>query len=158
MSAEFGAISQVLQPGASVVFTLSPSGNNSNFIYHRDGSGLFRLASPSLISNRRTRRCCCKGMPLANYIVSFHGNIQVPTGGTAGTISLGLYSDSELDPESVMQATVAAVEEPQNVGTGVVISVPWICRCASISVRNLSDQAITLNNGAIIIGDPSIFR
>lgn len=158
MSAEFGAISQTLAPGASVVFTLSPSGNNSNYIYHRDGSGLFRLASPSIISSKRVKCCCCQGMPTANYIVSFHGNIEVPTGGTAGTISLGLYSDSELDPESVMQATVAAVGEPQNVGTGVVVAVPWICRCSSVSVRNLSDQAITLNNGAIIFGDPSISR
>ena len=46
MGAEYSAnAAQTLQPGASVIFTESPVPCNRGLVYHRDGSGIFRLAN-----------------------------------------------------------------------------------------------------------------
>ena len=50
MAAEYSANGlQVVAPGGGVVFTESPVPCNRGYIYHRDGSGLFRCASPVLM-------------------------------------------------------------------------------------------------------------
>jgi hypothetical protein len=91
------------------------------------------------------------GMMTANYEVAFHANIAVPTGGTAGEpISLALAIDGEIDPSSIMTITPAAVEEFSNVGADIIVAVPSICRCGSVSVRNISDQAIEVQNANIV--------
>ncbi|MCR5092748.1 MAG: hypothetical protein K6B72_02115, partial [Lachnospiraceae bacterium] len=115
-----------------VIFTESPVPCNRGFVYHRDGSGLFRLAGT----------CPCKG---TNYEVGFHANIQIPTGGTVETISLAVFVDGEEDPSSIMSVTPAAVEEPFNVGAGIIATVPCICKCSSVSIRNVSTQAIEVS-------------
>lgn len=154
MAREFIAIpNQIVQPGASVIF----EGEGSGSIYHRDGSGLFRLASPSVMGNNiRSCGCCCS-MPVADYLVAFHGNVQIPTGGTIEQISLALVTDSEIDASGIMLSNPAAVEEPDNVGTGIIDTVPWICRCSSVALRNTSTQPIQIVNGNLII-DPSGVR
>ena len=106
MAAEYGTIlSQTIPVNGSAVFTESPVPCSMGLIYHRDGSGLFRLASPSVIGYG-SRSGCCGKMPTANYTVAFHGTIQVPEGGTAGTISLAIFVDGEEDFTSVMQFRV----------------------------------------------------
>lgn len=149
MAAEYSAnAAQTVAANGSVIFTESPVPCGCGRIYHRDESGIFRLASPSVIGNCRTRSCCGK-MPFADYLVSFSGNIAIPTGGTVEAISIALAIDGEIDPSSTMIFTPAAVEDFGNVSTQIVISVPWICRCASTSVRNTSTQAITVQNANI---------
>ena len=90
-------------------------------------------------------------MPVANYLVGFHGNVQIPEGGTVEEISLAIAIDGEVDPASVMTVTPAAAEELWNVGTEIIVSVPWVCRCASVSVRNISTQAVDVANGTIVL-------
>ena len=151
MAAEYSSNAlQEVPVNGSVVFTESPVPCNRGFIYHRDESGLFRLASPSTLGCRWTRRCPCMGMMTANYEVAFHANIAVPTGGTVGAISLALAIDGEIDPSSIMTITPAAVEEFGNVGADIIVAVPAICRCGSVSVRNISDQAIEVQNANIV--------
>lgn len=152
MSAEYSASTlQAVAANGSVIFTESPVPCNRGLVYHRDESGLFRLASPSTSGYcGYRRRCCCLGMPQSIYEVAFHANIAVPTGGTAEEISLGVFIDSELDPSSIMTITPAAVEEFGNVGADILVSVPAICRCASVSVRNISEQAIDVQNANIV--------
>lgn len=152
MAAEYSSNAlQNVPANGSVIFTESPVPCNKGFIYHRDESGLFRLASPSTLGCRWTRRCPCMGMATANYEVAFHANIAVPTGGTAGEpISLALAIDGEIDPSSIMTITPAAVEEFGNVGADIIVAVPSICRCGSVSVRNVSDQAIEVQNANIV--------
>ena len=89
-------------------------------------------------------------MPTANYEVGFHANIQIPTGGTVESISLAIAIDGEVDPSSIMTVTPAAVEEAFNVGAGIIVAVPWICRCGSVSVRNISTQAVEVSNANIV--------
>lgn len=159
MAAEYSANAlQLIQPNGSAIFTASPFACNRGLIYHRDESGLFRLASPSVITGGNLRRCCCSRMPTANYVVGFSGNISVPTGGTAEEIQLALAIDGEIDPSSIMSFTPAAVNAAGNVAAQIVVAVPWICRCASVSVRNVSTQAIQLENANILFQYDGICR
>jgi hypothetical protein len=48
-----------------------------------------------------------------------------------------------------MSFTPAAVEVAGNVGATVIATVPYVCGCSTVSVRNISDQAITVENANI---------
>lgn len=159
MAAEYSANAlQLVQPNASVIFTESPVPCNRGLIYHRDESGLFRLASPGLMGVSCCRRCCCSDFPSALYQCAFHCNISVPTGGTIGPIQLSLFVDGELDPSSTMLFTPAAVSEFGNVGADIIVAVPCICRCSTVSVRNTSTQAINVQNANIVFDFAGIRR
>lgn len=153
MAAEYSANAvQVVQPNGSVIFTESPVPCNRGFIFHRDESGLFRLASPGLMGYNCCRRCCCSDFPEALYGCAFHCNISLPAGGTVEPISLAIAIDGEVDPSSIMTVTVPLVSEVagDNVGSDIIVAVPCICRCASVSVRNISTQAINVMNANIV--------
>ena len=152
MAAEYSANAiQTVVPGGSVIFTESPVPCNEGLIYHRDESGTFRLASPSAMGQCCRRRCCCGDYPTANYQVAFHANIQVPEDGETGEpISLAVVIDGEVDPSSIMTFTPAEVEQLGNVGADVIVAVPCICRCSSVSIRNVSTQAIQVQNANIV--------
>ena len=156
MSAEYSANAlQTVTAGGSIIFTESPVPCNRGLIYHREESGLFRLASPSTMG---CGYCRCAEMPTANYEVAFHANIQIPTGGTVEPISLAIFVDGDEDPSSTMTVTPAAVAEPFNVGADIVVAVPWICRCSSVSVRNISTQAVEVLNANIVFDFSGIRR
>lgn len=153
MAAEYSANAvQAIPVNGSVIFSESPVPCNRGLIYHRDESGLFRLASPSVIGCGCRRRCCCSDFPTADYNVSFHANISLPAGGTVEPISLAIAIDGEVDPSSIMTVTVPLVSETDgdNVGAHVIVSVPCICRCSSVSVRNVSTQPINVKNANIV--------
>lgn len=69
------------------------------------------------------------------YLVTFSGNISVPTGTTAGEVSLGIARDGEIIGGTVMRATPAAVEQYFNVSSQTYVDVYCNC-CATISVQN----------------------
>lgn len=151
MAAEYSANAiQTVAAGGSVIFTESPVPCNRGLIYHRDESGAFRLASPTAMGCGCRRGCCCMDYPTANYQVAFHANIQIPEGGTVEPISLAIAIDGEVDASSIMTITPAAVEELGNVGANVIVAVPCICRCSSVSVRNVSTQPIEVVNANIV--------
>lgn len=159
MAAEFSSNAlQTVAPGGSVIFTESPVPCNRGLVFHRDESGIFRLASPSSMGCRFAGRCCCQGMPAASYEVAFHANIAVPATGTAGEVSLAIAIDGEVDPSSTMAVTPAAVSEFGNVGADIIVSVPAICRCASVSVRNAGAQAVDVRNANIVFDFAGIRR
>ena len=144
MACEFSAnASQTILSNGSVIFTETPVPCAKGFVYHRDESGIFRLASNSVNSYY----CRCN----AEYRVAFHANIAIPEGGTVEPISLSVYVDGEEDPSSNMIFTPAAVNEFGNVGADIIVSVPWICRCSSVSIRNNSTQAILVQNANLVI-------
>ena len=94
---EFTAISiQEVTAGQNVLFTETPVKCTTGNVFHRDGSGIATLRG---ITNQ------CR----ARYRVSFGGNIAVPTGGTAGAISIALAISGEALPESTATVTPAAV-------------------------------------------------
>ena len=162
MAAEYSAnVLQNVAANGSVIFTESPVPCNRGMIYHRDGSGLFRLASPTLMGvSCRTCCCCVREYPAALYQVGFHANIAIPAdpAGTVEAISLAIAIDGEIDPSSIMTVTPAAVGEFFNVGAGIIVAVPCICRCSSVSVRNVSTQTVDVQNANIIFDFAGIRR
>ena len=106
-------------------------------ISHRDDSGLVTLRG---VTNQ------CR----ARFMVTFGGNIAVPTGGTVGPISLAIAIEGEPVPATTMIVTPAAVEQFFNVKSSVFIDVPRGC-CTRISVQNTSDEAIVVQNANLII-------
>lgn len=158
MAAEYSANAiQTVPANGSVIFTESPVPCKKGLIYHREETGMFRLASPSTIMSGCCGCCRCN-MPMADYEVAFHANIQIPAGGTVEDISLAIAIDGEVDPSSQMIFTPAAVEELGNVGADIIVSVPWICRCSSVSVRNTSTQPIEVQNANIVFDYNGIRR
>lgn len=147
MAAEYSANAlQTVAVNAPVIFTASPFPCNEGLIYHRDESGLFRLAARGC----GCRSCRCT-VPVASYLVEYHGNISIPEeGGVVGPISLALAIDGEVDPSSIMTVTPAALDEANNVGAAVIVSIPLICGCGQVSVRNVSTQPINVENSNIL--------
>lgn len=141
--------SQVVNPGESVVFTASPVPCNRGLVRHRNDSGNFLLRG-----NVRRNACgCCAES--AQYLVDFGANIAIPTGGTVGSISLALTLDGATLPTTQMTVTPAAVEEFWNVSDATILGV-WRGCCQTLTVRNISDQPILVQNANIIFSRPDM--
>ena len=137
--AEFTNIDlQTVALGGNVVFDETPI-CPTKCITHREGSGIVR------ISGNRTN-----GQQRARYLVSFSGNIQIPTGGTVGEISVAIAIDGEPLLSTQMIVTPAAVEEFFNVSSQAYIDVPCGC-CITVAVENTSEQAIEVQNANLIV-------
>lgn len=135
--AEYVAVAnQSVAANGNVVFT-NTAVQGSNCIKHREGSGIITLRG---ITNQ------CR----ARYFVEFSANIAVPTGGTAGAISLAIAISGEPVLSSQMISTPAAVEQFNNVSAGIYVDVPSGC-CVNIAVENTSNQAIDVANANIIV-------
>lgn len=129
------ALQTVLQ-GEDVAFTETPV-CGTKCIVHRQGSGVVKLRG---ITNQ------CK----ARFLVSYSGNIQIPTGGTVEAISLAIAIDGEPLQSTRMIATPAAVENLFNVSAQVYVDVPCGC-CSAIAVQNTSGQTIEVQNSNLIV-------
>lgn len=148
MGAEYSANAvQTVQPGASVIFTESPVPCNRGLVYHRDGSGLFRLANRFLRQN--VMNCWRRN---SNYAVAFHANIAIPEGQTAPAegIQLAVAIDGEIDPSSIMISDVTVVGDFDNVGAEIIVTVPYLCGCSTVSIRNTSSIPVLVQNANII--------
>lgn len=141
-----------------VVFTESPVPCTRGLIFHRDESGIFRLANTVDSYGMMNCGCGCFTMPESMYLVSVSANIAIPTGGTVEAISLALAIDGEVDPSSTMTVTPAAVEDFWNISTSINVAVPAICRCSTVSLRNISTQAVDVQNANIIISYQGVRR
>jgi len=135
--AEYVAVaSQEVAANENVVFT-NTAVKGSNCIQHREGSGIVTLRG---ITNQ------CR----ARYFVDFSANIAVPTGGTAGEISLAIAISGEPVLSSRMISTPAAVAQFNNVSTGIYVDVPKGC-CVNIAVENTSGVAIDVANANLVV-------
>lgn len=137
--AEFTNIDlQTVALGGNVVFDETPI-CPTKCITHREGSGIVRISGNRVNGQQRAR-----------YLVSFSGNIQIPTGGTVGEISVAIAIDGEPLLSTQMIVTPAAVEEFFNVSAQAYIDVPCGC-CITVAVENTSDQAIEVQNANLIV-------
>ena len=148
MGAEYSANAvQTVPAGGSVIFTESPVPCNRGLIYHREDSGIFRLANKFF----RQNVCNCWRRN-TNYEVAFHANIAIPEGETAPSdgIQLAIAIDGDIDPSSTMISDVTVVETFDNVGSDIIVTVPCMCSCSSVSVRNTSTIPVLVQNANII--------
>ena len=127
---------QTVAANQNVYFTDSVTSGNYA-IDHRDGSGLVTLRG---MTNTQCR---------ARFRVHFGANIAIATGGTVEPISLAISLDGEAIPSTVMTITPAAVGDYFNVSASIFIDIPRGC-CSHISVKNISDQAIDVQNANLI--------
>ena len=127
---------QTVAANQNVYFTDEVTGGNCA-IMHRNDSGLVTLKG---VTNQ------CR----ARYKVTFGGNIAVPAAGTVGAISLALTIEGEPVGATTMTVTPAAVSEFFNVFSAVFIDVPRGC-CVTVSVKNITTQAIEVQNANLIV-------
>lgn len=127
---------QEVAANQNVLFTDTVVKGNCSIV-HREGSGLVTVRGI-------TDQC------RARYKVSFGGNVAIPTGGTVGPILLAISINGEGIAATTMISTPAAVEEYNNVFSAVFLDVPRGC-CYTISVQNLTDEAIEVQNANLII-------
>lgn len=120
----------------NVIFTDTAVQGNSSMV-HREGSGLVKLRGLTTCQQR------------ARFKIFFSANIALPTGGTAGPISLAISVDGEPVATTTMTVTPAAVEEYFNIASSVYLNVPAGC-CSTIGVRNISGVAIDVQNANLI--------
>lgn len=148
MAAEYSAnAAQIVPVGGSVIFTESPVPCNRGLVYHREDSGIFRLANKFF----RQNICNCWRRN-TNYEVAFHANIAIPEGEEAPEdgIQLAIAIDGDIDPSSTMISDVTEAETFDNVGSDIIVTVPCMCSCSSVSIRNTSTIPITVQNANII--------
>ena len=112
---------QTVAAGANVLFTDTPVKCGRGYVVHRDGAGLVTL------------RGICNGCsPIARYRVLFVGNISVPTGGTAGAISVALALGGAVMPIS---SSIDMSRATHNAHTSVNPG------CISVPAKNLLNVA-----------------
>jgi hypothetical protein len=127
---------QTVVANQNVLFTETPVKGSCSII-HREGSGLVTLRGI-------TDQC------RARFLVSFGGNVAIPTGGIVAPITLALAINGEAVGPATMISTPAAVAEFNNVYSSVYIDVPRGCNY-TVSVVNLSDDDINVQNANLII-------
>lgn len=143
---------QTINPGESAVFTITEVECKRGYVRSRLGSGSFLLAG-----GPARRSCCCCNNQVRNYLVDVKADIGIPTGGTAGEITVALILDGTTIPATTMSVTPAAVEEYFNVSGAMIADVFRGC-CESVSFRNTSDQPILMRNAYIVFDLPELDR
>ena len=142
---------QTVNPGESIVFTETPIPCTRGFVRHREGSGNFLLSGYVPYING----CGCNRSNSALYLIDFGANIAVPTGGTVGSISVALTIDGSTLPSSIMTVTPAAVEEYFNISRAINAEI-WRGCCETVTIRNISEQPILVQNANIIFSRPDL--
>lgn len=132
---------QNVNSGQDVLFTEDIIECCRGNVLHRQGSGIFTLRGN--VNNPNGY--------FARYWVEFGANIAIPTtGGTVAPISIALAINGEAVPTSSAIVTPAAVGDYWNVNVFAYVTVPRGC-CQNISVKNISTQAINVQNANIVI-------
>ena len=147
-----GLAVQTVNAGDSIIFTSTIVPCTRGFIRHSDSTGSFVLSG--YVPNTGCR-CRCNQSKQAIYLVDFGANIAIPTGGEVGAISLALTLDNAALPASTMIVTPAAVEQYFNVSRAINALVYSNC-CSSLTVKNISDQPILVQNANIIFARPDL--
>ncbi len=94
---------------------------------HRAGSAQITLVKPG------------------RYLITFSGNVAVPTGETVGEVALGIARDGEILGGTVMRATPAAVEQYFNVSSQTYVDVFCGC-CENVSIKNAGTIPVLVDN------------
>lgn len=109
------------------------------YVIHRNDSGILTLRGITNGCNR-----------FARYLVEYHGNIAIPTGGTPGEISLAMAIGGEIVPSTLARVTPAAVGDYFSVSSARYITVPSGC-CYNLAIENSSDQSVLVDNLNVIV-------
>lgn len=118
---------QTVPVGQSVVYNTIAVNSACGKERHRPGSAFVTL------------------LPPGRYLVTFSGNIAVPTGQAVGEISLAITQNGEVLGGSTMRVTPAAVAQYFNVSTQHYVDTYCQC-CVNVGVENTSTIPILVDN------------
>lgn len=150
--AEYSASAvQVVQPGASIIFTDAPVPCERGFVRHRDDTGSFLLSG--YVPNNGGCNCCRS--KTANYLVDFGCNVALATGATVEPISVSISLDGSAISSSTMISTPAAVGDFNNISRAINVEI-WRGCCESLTVTNTGTQPIQVQNANIIFARPDL--
>lgn len=130
-----GSAVQTVAVNQNVLFTETPVPSCNCSIVHREGSGVVKLRG-------NTSQC------RALYKVSFGGNIAASE--SVAAISVAIALEGEALASATAIETPSATGAYYNVFVAAFVSVPKGC-CATVSVENISTQAITVQNANLIV-------
>lgn len=99
----------------------------SGCVFHEDNTGIFILKG-------KTSGC------FARYVVTYNGNISIPTGGSVTPIALAITVNGETRATSRAVYTPAAVEEYGNVTSTAIITIPKGC-CFTVAIEYVDATA-----------------
>lgn len=156
--AKYGAnAAQTLSPNSPAIFTETIIPSRTGLVFHADGTGVFRLASPFRILGKSYGGCGCnRRMLYADYPVSVSGNVAIPTGGTAGEIDLAFMVDGVTDPTTIIRLTPTEIGSFWHFSEDSIVSVPAICGCETLSFVCITDQNVTIENLSLEIPNVAI--
>lgn len=120
------SVVQEVAAGQSVVFN-STSVKSGCAERHREGSGQITLTKPG------------------RYLVTFSGNIAIPSGGTVGEIALGIAQAGEIIGGTLMRSTPTAVENFNNVSSQTYVNVYCNC-CETVTIKNAGINSVSVDN------------
>lgn len=136
--AEYTAVAvQTVSANENVLFTdttVAPS----RCIMHREGSGIVTL------------RGSTNNQPRALFRVRFGGNVAIPAGGTIVPIVLAIAVGGEALGEATAIATIGATGSYFHIGAETIVCVPAGC-CQNITIKNIGDGAIDVQNANLIV-------
>lgn len=113
---------------------------NKGYVLHNNEEGLVTLRG--VVNNP-----CAN---FARYQVTFNANIAIPEGGTVGEISVAIAKSGEAIQTSRARVTPTATDAYFNVSCTKIVTVAKCC-CPDISVENVSDQAINVQNANLTV-------
>lgn len=143
---------QTVAANSPVVFTDTLVPCNRGLVRHNDGTPTFLLDGWSPYPESSCP-CCTNNDAL--YEVHVKANIAIPTGGTAGEISLAIAVNGTVLPISEMVVTPTAVENYFNVSVDMPVEI-WNGCCQTVTLINASDQAILVRTPLISFSRPDL--
>ena len=150
--AEYSASAvQIVQPGASIIFTDAPVPCDRGFVKHRDDTGSFLLSG--FVPN--TGGCKCCRPKNAMYLVDFGCNVALAEGATVEPISVSFSLDGSAISSSAMISTPAAVGDFNNISRAINVDI-WRGCCETLTVINTGSQPIQVQNANILFARPDL--
>lgn len=131
-------VDQTVNPGESVLFTVTLTECPCGCVRHFNGEGGFVLSG-----NIGTRPGCRCRQRTRQYFAEFGANVGIPEGGTAAPVSLAFAREGEVIPYTTMTVN-PAVGDLANVSRATQIPV-WAGCCQTVSVRNTGTEPITVS-------------
>ena len=143
---------QTIEAGQSAIFTTSfiTPQEIGIILPNADTSSLYLRG---IIPNRGflPRFCGCGWRDFfAEFYASFSANVQIPTGGTVGEISVAIALNGEPLQTGTMIVTPTAVETLDNISTQVFVPIPR-GGFGSLSVENTGTEAIEMQNANLTV-------
>lgn len=135
--AEYVTAGIVTVPSGQNVPMVSTAACGKPCIVHRQGAGIVTLRG---ITNQNR----------SLFMVSFGGNIAIPTGGTVEAITAALSINGEPLTSATATVTPAAIENYFNIYVSAQVCVPKGC-CLTVAIENTSTQAVNFANSNLTV-------